>query len=365
MSEKPVDHVRHHRGRSPQEGGGPGLGPIDNARQHRARAALAGERDRLLKHGTERLSPNKHVGRTTKDRSRAVLAALAMATAGMVGYAAMIAEWFLAFHTSLAQTMVVLTVLLCLSAMLTVCSARRALGKDRPWLRYVGALLFVATVTGTLAGFLLYYKYIVYYWKYSEMRTYTNVAAAQSSMAFQDGGMFLFTEDTKVDTSQSVGYQSRWDGKTYCAAPVIDSTMGGSDSIFYWAIGEGCCQARASFYCDDAMDQATRSALVVLQPTEIVRSYMKWAVPNSDYSKYLEAVKLAEGNYYIKAAPEVEFLYWTRDPVSFKDSFYNAAKSIATNLGIAYFCAELVVCYWLAWSLNPVPKNPAVFRQNA
>lgn len=361
MSEKPVDHVRHDRtGR----GFGEGLGPVDHARQHRARAALAGERDKLLKNGTERLNLNKYVGRTSKDRSRALLAALAMATAGMAGYAAMIAEWFLAFHSSLAQTMVVLIVLLCLSAMLTVCSARRALGKDRPWLRYMGALLFVSTVTGTLTGFLLYYKYIVYYWKYTEMRTYTNVAAAQSSVAFQDGGMFLFTEDTKVDTSQSVGFQSRWDGNTYCVAPVIDSTMGGSDSISYWAIGEGCCQARASFYCNDAMDQSTRSALVVLQPTDIVRSYMKWAVPNSDYNKYLEAVKLAEGNYYIKAAAEPEFLYWTRDPVSFKDSFYTSAKSVATNLGLAYFCVQLVVCYWLAWSLYPAPKNPAVLRQN-
>ncbi|CAK0899622.1 unnamed protein product, partial [Prorocentrum cordatum] len=187
MSEKPVDHVRHHRGRAPPEGGAPGLGPIDHARQHRARAALAGERDKLLKNGTERLNMNKFVGRTTKDRSRALLTALALATAGMAGYAVMIAEWFLAFHSSLAQTMVVLVVLLCLSAGLTVCSARRALGKDRPWLRYLGALLFVSTVTGALAGFLLYYKYIVYYWKYSEMRTYTNVAAAQSSVAFQDG----------------------------------------------------------------------------------------------------------------------------------------------------------------------------------
>jgi hypothetical protein len=341
------------------------MGPIDHARQQRARAALAGERDKLLKNGTERLNLNKNISRTTKDRSRAVLVALAMAVAGMLGYAVMIAEWFLAFHSSLAQTMVVLVVLLCVSAMLTVCSARRALGKDRPWLRYMGALLFVSTVTGTLCGFLLYYKYLVYYWHYSEMRTYTNVAAAQSNVAFQDGGMFLFTEDTKVDTSQSVGYQSRWDGNTYCVAPVIDSTMGGSDSIFYWAIGEGCCQARASFFCDDAMDQSVRSALVVLQPTDIVRSYMKWAVPSSDYTKYKEAVKLAEGNYYIKAAPEPEFLYWTKDPVSFKDSFYTAAKSVATNLGIAYFCVELVVCYLLAWSLNPTSKNPAVLRQNA
>merc|ERR1719262_37415 len=146
------------------------------------------------------------------------------------------------FHNSFSQTMVVLIVFLLTSLGMAIASSRRALGKDRPWLRCLAGLLATSTIIGTLVGFDLYYHHIVYYWKYSEMRTYTNVAAAQNSNAFQDGGMFLFTEDTKVDISQAVGFQSKWTRKTYCTAPVIDSTMGPSDEISYWAIGEGCCQ---------------------------------------------------------------------------------------------------------------------------
>jgi len=364
MLPKAVDHVRHHRGRPDNDGTYTGAAsPVDQARQHRARAAVAGERDKLLKHGTQRIDANKMAPRSSKERARALLIAASLALFGMFGYAVMMHQWFMVFHKSFAQTMVVLTVFLLTSSGMAIASSRRALGKDRPWLRCLGGLLATSTTIGCLVGFDLYYHHIVYYWKYSEMRTYTNVAAAQNSDAFQDGGIFLFTQDTKVDTSQAVGYQSRWTGKTYCTAPVIDSTMGASDNIYYWAIGEGCCQARASFYCDDAMDQSTRSALVVLQPSDLVRPWMQWAVQDSEWDDFMSAIKLSMGNYFIKAAPKPSLLFWTKDPLIFMNSYFARAKQTATSVGMIYACAQLAVCYMLAWTLMPKQKNQAVLRQ--
>lgn len=340
-----------------------GQKPLDQARRHAARQALLGERDRLLKHGTKQVDLSKFGGRSGRDRAKALLITLFFAPIGMVGYIVMMVQWFVVFHSSLAKAMIVFIALMLAAVALCVASLRRVGGKDRAWLLYLGALLAASTLVALVVGFFLYYHSIVYYWKYNEMRTYTNVAASQDRDAFQDGAMFLFTRDTKVDVSQGVGYQSRWNGKTYCAAPVVDSTMGSGDRVYFWAVGEGCCQPRSSFFCGDAMDQASRSALVVLEPEDIVRPYMKWAVKNSDWDKYKEAIKLAEGNYYLNAAPQVSLVFWTKDPAAFRDLMYTGAKSIAVHIGVAYACTLLVVCYVLAWTLIPARKSHQVLRQ--
>merc|ERR1719181_266254 len=81
--------------------------------------------------------------------------------------------------------------------------------------------------------------------------------------------MLLWTEDTRLDPMRAVGFKSRWTGQTYCAAPIVDSTMNSANDINYWAVGENCCSARAEFHCDDAADPTTRSALVLLEPEDV------------------------------------------------------------------------------------------------
>merc|ERR1719331_1519030 len=100
------------------------------------------------------------------------------------------------------------------------------------------------TLVGLFVGFFLYYRLLVYYQHYTDMRTYSNVGGSQPVTQFKNGSMFLFTQDTRLDVMRSVGYKSRWTGQVYCVAPVVDSTMTNANNINFWAVGENCCLAR-------------------------------------------------------------------------------------------------------------------------
>merc|ERR1719401_352709 len=139
----------------------------------------------------------------------------------MAPYALVLVTWFFVFHQSLLQALVTFAGLAAAGMFLCVASTKRATGKERPWLMWFGGVWLQALVVGTVVGFFLYFRDLAYYWKYSEMRTYTNIAAAQDASAFGDGSMFLFTEDTRLDPMRSIGYRSRWDGQTYCVGPII------------------------------------------------------------------------------------------------------------------------------------------------
>eukprot|EP00435_Cladocopium_sp_Y103_P009680 s1103_g2.t1 len=175
-----------------------------------------------------------------------------------------------------------------------------------------------------------------------EMRSYTNVAAAQDDAAFPDAYMFLFTEDTRLDIQRAVGYKSRWTGKVYCVAPLVDTTMSAVEPIYYWAIGEDCCEARSDFHCGDAQDPSTRSGLVALKPAKIVRPYMRWAVRGSPYQRFEKAVRLEEATHVTQAAPDPTFIYWSSDPIALKDSFYKEAVHACVLWSLIYFAVLLV-----------------------
>merc|ERR1719374_318864 len=111
----------------------------------------------------------------------------------------------------------------------------------------------MATIGG-LVGFFVYYQDLVYYERYQELETYTNVGASQSTVEYNDAGAILFTDDTRLDTMRAVGFQSRWNGNIYCVAPIVDGSMGTTTEISWWAVGLDCCNPRQDFRCDDAQD---------------------------------------------------------------------------------------------------------------
>ncbi|CAK8990751.1 unnamed protein product [Durusdinium trenchii] len=241
-------------------------------------------------------------------------------------------------------------------------SFRWLTGKPRPWLWWMGFYTIQAAMASLVIGFFLYYRNLVYYWNYKEMRSYTNVAAAQDDAAFPDAYMFLFTEDTRLDTQRAVGYKSRWTGKVYCVAPLVDTTMSAVEPIYYWAIGEDCCEARSDFHCGDAQDPSTRSGLVALKPEKIVRPYMQWAVRGSPYDRYVNAVKLEEATYVTEAAEDPTFIYWSKDPIALKDSFYKDASDACTIWSLCYFALLAVLSFCTAWRLVPKRKHAGVLR---
>eukprot|EP00931_Biecheleriopsis_adriatica_P084060 TRINITY_DN5776_c0_g1_i2.p1 TRINITY_DN5776_c0_g1~~TRINITY_DN5776_c0_g1_i2.p1 ORF type:complete len:342 (-),score=60.27 TRINITY_DN5776_c0_g1_i2:66-1091(-) len=338
------------------------MAAMDKARAHRAVQELRGERDKLLTSGNKRMGAMTSIPDDGKDRARALLWSGALLAGPAVAYASVILAWFFAFHDYLVRFLVLLVSLVSASVCMAILSFKWAGGKERPWLWWLGFFSGQATCVALVVGFFLYYRNLVYYLKYEEMRTYTNVAAAQDDAGFPDANMFLFTQDTRLSMERAVGYKSKWDGNVYCVAPVMDQTMSVVSPVYYWAIGENCCDTRADFHCGGSGDYSTRSALVALRPSDIVRPFMKWAVRGSAFDKYLSAVELQSATYMMKAAPDPTFIYWTRDPIALKDSFYSAAVNLCVKASLMYLALLLAQIYLAAWSLLRKQKPHGVLR---
>mmetsp|Transcript_61538 Transcript_61538/g.144130 ORF Transcript_61538/g.144130 Transcript_61538/m.144130 type:complete len:339 (+) Transcript_61538:56-1072(+) len=338
---------------------------MDKARAHRAKQELHSERDKLLKRGSTRISSQANNAGDGKDQARALVWTVAILVPATIAYASVMLAWFYMFNSSMPKFLAVFLSYLLLAVVLMLLSFKWLTGRARPWLWWIGFWMGQATLAALVIGFFVYYRNLVYYWKYQEMRSYTNVAAAQDDAAFPDANMFLFTEDTRLDTQRAVGYQSRWTGQVYCVAPLVDTTMSTVAPIYYWAIGEDCCEARAAFQCGDAQDPSTRSGLVALNPSDIVRPFMRWAVQGSPYERFERAVRLEEATYVTQAAPEPTFVYWSRDPVALKDSFFTSATQTCLTASLIAWAIFLVLIYGSAWRLVPRRKLEGVMRYAA
>jgi len=333
-------------------------GTVDHIRHSHARAEVHTERDRLLKRADKKTQEKEKAGDVSKDRARAIVISAGLTFPGMIGYLSVLMMWFYTYHESVASLVMTFIFLMVTYIVFIALSDRRVLGRERPWMWWVGVLGIQAIVLALVFGFFLYFRLLCYYWKYTEMRTYTNVAAMQDPDAFSDGSMILFTEDSQIDPMRSVGFKSRWTGETYCVSPIIDSAMNGGNDIHYWAIGENCCPPRGGFHCNDAADFSTRSALVVLEPEDVVRPFMRWAVRGSSYSLFMEAIRLEEAAFFTKAAVNPKLVYWTRDPIALKESFYHKAKDRCVAFSLCYFFAFLLFSFVVAlWRLIPKQKS--------
>jgi len=100
----------------------------------------------------------------------------------------------------------------------------------------------------------------------------------------------------------------------------------------------------------------------VLQPEDVVRPFMQWAVRGATYPHYIEAVKMQEATYADIAAPTPTLVRWTKDPIAFKNSFYNNAKNACIQVSLVYWAAVLVGSYFAAWKLIPKQKHEGVIR---
>jgi len=285
----------------------------------------------------------------------AVIHGVIMSFVSIFFFIVMLTMWFRVYHNSFGWSVAILLLCLVASAGIAWWGSKR--GPQRRWIVFLGCLCALMTFVGLIFGFFMYFKFLVYYQKYLELRTYSNVGGSQGATGFNDASMFLFTQDTRLDVMRSVGYKSRWTGKTYCVAPVVDSTMTNANPINFWAVGEGCCLARGEYMCDDAHDPKTMSALVVLEPEDVVRPFMRWAVSGSVYPRYERSIKLQEASYAVRAAKRIKMLYWVKDPIAKQNSFYNEAKINAIlSTVILWFCLlffSVVFCY----IYRPIPTR--------
>lgn len=303
--------------------------------------ALGADRDKMLQMGNK----FREEKRDETHAARLLLMTVMLLAAAVGSYCLMMHAWFHVLHYSSMRFGIIVLFLLGLGCGCTGGSYKRVMGKDSLTMRVVGVLVLQATLLALVFGFHLYVQHLVFYFKYQEMRTYTNVAAAQQSGGFRDGSMFLFTEDSHLDSMRGVGYQSRWTGNTYCVAPIIDPTMTEANLISFWAVGENCCGKRASFRCDSGEDYFVRTGLALLRADEIVRPWMSWATSGDIYDYYLEAIKLQEAEYVTQANKKPILLRWISNPIALKDSYFQAATTSLWNLSLAYVLVLTAICF--------------------
>jgi len=304
--------------------------------------ALRGNRGDALLGEASKLKGNrmKWVKEDEQAKAWAVIHALIMSFVCIGFFLAMIFMWFFVYRKSFFWSIVIFLSCLAGSAGISFYGSKKR--DERYWIIIMGCVCAVVTFISLFFGFFMYYRFLVYYEHYVEMRTYSNVGGSQSVTQFNDGSMFLFTQDSRLDVMRSVGYKSRWTGNVYCVSPVVDSTMTNADPINFWAVGEGCCLARGEFACDDAQDSKTMSALVVLEPEDVVRPFMRWAVAGSVYPRYERSMRLQEAAYATRAAPNIKMLYWVKDPIAKQNSFYEKAKNYTVWTALLLWIVLLV-----------------------
>eukprot|EP00747_Dinoflagellata_sp_TGD_P163872 gnl/TRDRNA2_/TRDRNA2_183055_c0_seq1.p1 gnl/TRDRNA2_/TRDRNA2_183055_c0~~gnl/TRDRNA2_/TRDRNA2_183055_c0_seq1.p1 ORF type:complete len:393 (+),score=62.25 gnl/TRDRNA2_/TRDRNA2_183055_c0_seq1:55-1179(+) len=307
--------------------------------------------DPLLKRSSAKIETNA-IKKDPQERQKAVLMALLLLVSCFFVYAVQIITWFFLWYHSFAGSVCIF--LLCLLASV---AASALAGRKREWLSWMGLLCATATIVGVVVGFFCFYGDLVYYYKWKDMHTYTNVGASQGAKTFADAGMFLWSEDSRIDPMRAVGFKSRYTGDVYCVAPIVDSTMSSEEPISYFAIGENCCNARSEFSCDDSREIDTRSSLVVLEPEEIVRPYMRWAVADATYPRYERALKLLEATYNTKMAQKVVLVRWTKDPIEMRDNSFDHAVRKMIVASIVYFVFCLLMSGYIANGMRTSQKK--------
>ena len=91
--------------------------------------------------------------------------------------------WFFIFHAAIVKFLAIFFCFILGGIVVMLLSFRWLTGKPRPWLWWMGFYTLQASMAALVIGFFLYYRNLVYYWNFEEMRSYTNVAAAQDDAA--------------------------------------------------------------------------------------------------------------------------------------------------------------------------------------
>jgi len=331
-------------------------GNIRHNQINRAREQISSEQEPLMRAANKMTQKRSYAEPDSKDSIRAWIMTIFLSLAAYTVYVMMLLMFYYLYYSSLAATCIVYVALILLGlGMLYVgieagkhqmtTMSPWALWINRGWLVWLGFSCMLMATIGGLVGFFVYYQDLVYYERYQELETYTNVGASQSTVEYNDAGAILFTDDTRLDTMRAVGFQSRWNGNIYCVAPIVDGSMGTTTEINWWAVGLDCCNPRQDFRCDDAQDSGNKAATIVLNPDDVVRPYMEWAVEVNPYPRYESAIQLENANYFTQAAQSYRLVYWTNDPYAKQATFKQRAVTKTIVVSVLVFCLLFGFCY--------------------
>lgn len=241
------------------------------------------------------------------------------------------------YHDSIMLTLVIFAVCVIASIMFSL------MAQKQRWLFWLGLLCSVGTWSGQVVGQYIYYNNMIFYFSYHGMRKYTNVRASQNSLQFSDAGMIMWTSDTRVDVSRAVGYSDAASATTVCVAPIVDSSMGQTEGVSFWAVGHNCCESRAHFECDGVGDGAARSGLMLLEPEVLVSPGMRWLLPSEGLGGYMEAIRLERGTFGTTLADNIRFVRWTHDPIFLADDYWRRGIKVVIYSCLVYIFLNTLV----------------------
>lgn len=208
---------------------------------------------------------------------------------------------------------------------------------------HVGLASIPALILGIIVGLYLYDSYAIFPKFYANTRKYTNVVPGQPAGAVSDAGKIVFTSESFVDTSQSVGYILET-GAMYCAAPVRDGS--GIERIEFWAVGMGCCGKRADFYCDSAGSSSAKSGIVVFDNN----GYFE----ESRLDHYDQARKKAEAEFSLQSVAHPLYVRWVEETNldMLSNSYANKAIIFLLVFSVVYLFAAAFFASVLSTHLN-------------
>jgi len=212
------------------------------------------------------------------------------------------------------------------------------------WKKFLGFFGALCAVAGVGVGLCIHYEWMLFHAKYTNMMKYTNVAASQPALQFEDAGSLLFTEGTTVDRTRAVGYRNIRTSQTMCVAPVVDGQMASTDPIVFFAVGLNCCGWRASFHCDDAAKGGTRGGLLVLEPNQLVSPAMEWVVADEfNFAAFEDAIDLQKSVFAVSAAKNHRMLRWVEDPLAEIDNYRKRGLEAAILSCVAFFIISAIL----------------------
>mmetsp|Transcript_97067 Transcript_97067/g.257916 ORF Transcript_97067/g.257916 Transcript_97067/m.257916 type:complete len:338 (-) Transcript_97067:22-1035(-) len=169
--------------------------------------------------------------------------------------------------------------------------------REPSWMVFQSATLIMALFAAVVLGVMNYRMFTLQYHQVTSLNDYQGVDPSRMrGQQLLDAGSVMFTRDSTLDTSKSMGFRNL---DTFCVAPIA---IGGKEHATYdfWAVGRNCCSGtRADFHCAHYRNPRAHGALRLVRTTE--RAY------------YRLAVQQAEATYNIHARHPL-FFQWEEDP---------------------------------------------------
>lgn len=198
-----------------------------------------------------------------------------------------------------------------------------------------------AVVSGVVSGVYAHEVYLGPFFAIAFGSEYNDILASKPVAAFADAGRLHFAKSSVVDTARSVGFQ---DGRTYCAAPIIDSGDAQTRTVGFWAVGYDCCNARGDFECGAADDNETVTGVVFASDGLLA----------SSRTEFLRAVNQSAAVNDLIVDEEPLLVRWVEDAGREQTVLFFCALGVLTLGGLVFVLFVLTAAGISAWAAAPL-----------